>query len=58
MGLPDVTQATRVDLPADTTARLRVPVVPAKVRVPPADGLPRERLQARLAGIWRTITVR
>ncbi len=53
MGLPDVTQATRADLPADTTARLRVPVVPAKVRVPPADGLLRERLQARLAGIWQ-----
>ena len=36
------------------TARVAVPlVVPAKIRVPSPDALPRERLEARLADAWR-----
>ena len=52
MGLPDVSERMQSER-ADDAARQRALVVPAKVRVPPADGLPRERLRARLATIWR-----
>ena len=39
---------------AQRTARVAVPlVVPAKIRVPSPDALPRERLEARLHDAWR-----
>jgi DNA-binding SARP family transcriptional activator len=52
MGLPDASDMTGARRATDGPGRAEL-VIPAKVRVPPSDALPRERLETLLATIWR-----